>query len=428
MITLDYHLRFHYNYAGEANTPSQWISYYETERQQNAFAHSIYAHVFWLNHNPVIQYWFYYPYNDGYNNHEGDWEHINVRLKIDRTNPSSSISIEAVDFYFHHKVLTLTSGYTTEDSTHPVVYVGGSCADIDWPATCEPGNTTGGSYPWPGIWYDVGPLGYDEYANGNGPTVPYNSITVKVLPRPSAINYDANPELSWLKAKIRWGKLDVSSPWDFFDSLTEMGNSAPPGPAYNKGWERVGAVADEYEVYHLGVSIEGPSSLKLMEIGLYAANVSVTSGDCSYQWYQKIDGIDYWFPLGTEQIQLVIMDRTSLVLRVDVYDHITTQEAIGLMDVEYEDGYGLEVSIQGPCALESMETALYSAEAREGSGVYRYQWHVKSDYSWTSLGTLKNQWVTMSDKSFTLRVDVHDDLTGRDVSAEKDVFCLGQYD
>lgn len=26
----------------------------------------------------VLQYWMYYPYNDGGNNHEGDWEHINV--------------------------------------------------------------------------------------------------------------------------------------------------------------------------------------------------------------------------------------------------------------------------------------------------------------------------------------------------------------
>jgi hypothetical protein len=244
-----YWLRFHYNYAGGANSPSRWISTYETERQQNAFAHTIYAHVFWLNDQPVIQYWFYYPYNDGYNNHEGDWEHINVRLNIDRTNPSSSLSIEAIDFYFHYKVITLTSGYTTEDSTHPVVYVGGSCASIDWPATCEPGNTTGGSYPWPGIWYNVGPFGYDEYVYGDGPIIPYDSITVKVLPRPSAINYDANPELSWLKAKIRWGELNVSSPWDFFDSLQEVGNSAPPGPAYNKGWERVGAVKDAYDAY-----------------------------------------------------------------------------------------------------------------------------------------------------------------------------------
>jgi len=30
----------------------------------------------------VIQYWFFYPFNDGANNHEGDWEHINVIVTI----------------------------------------------------------------------------------------------------------------------------------------------------------------------------------------------------------------------------------------------------------------------------------------------------------------------------------------------------------
>ena len=29
----------------------------------------------------VLQYWFFYPYNDGANNHEGDWEHINVSIR-----------------------------------------------------------------------------------------------------------------------------------------------------------------------------------------------------------------------------------------------------------------------------------------------------------------------------------------------------------
>ena len=28
----------------------------------------------------VVQYWFFYPFNDSGNRHEGDWEHINVVL------------------------------------------------------------------------------------------------------------------------------------------------------------------------------------------------------------------------------------------------------------------------------------------------------------------------------------------------------------
>ena len=84
----------------------------------------------------VLQYWFFYPYNDGSNNHEGDWEHINVFVKpLDKLHEPLSktdvrrilagggssdtapdrLVIQRVDYYFHHKVMTL-------DYTRPNVY------------------------------------------------------------------------------------------------------------------------------------------------------------------------------------------------------------------------------------------------------------------------------------------------------------------
>jgi hypothetical protein len=72
----------------------------------------------------VLQYWFFYPVNDGPNNHEGDWEHINVIVsplsKVGR--PLAAAEMEAllagslpgegddplvmrrIDYYFHHFV------------------------------------------------------------------------------------------------------------------------------------------------------------------------------------------------------------------------------------------------------------------------------------------------------------------------------------
>jgi len=77
----------------------------------------------------VIQYWFFYPFNDGANNHEGDWEHINVIITIyDEKQPDKLLSkeeiqgilktegqtvndnqlfIKRVEYYFHHKVMIL---------------------------------------------------------------------------------------------------------------------------------------------------------------------------------------------------------------------------------------------------------------------------------------------------------------------------------
>ena len=248
-----YDMRFHYNYAGNARSPNQWISHYETERNQNNFPHTIYAHLFLHNNKPVIQYWMFYPYNDGYNNHEGDWEHINVR--ISSAEPSSA-TIEAIDYYFHHKVKTLTSGYSVHDTFHPYVFVGGSCAGMSTGFSCQPGNTTGGSYPWTGTWYDVGPEWpvYDEYVDGMGPEISHNDINIIIIPNRDKIDYDANPEMSWLNVPIRWGELEVDTPWGgiedlkFWDRDFDIGNNAPLGPAFNSGWPGVGAVGD-YENY-----------------------------------------------------------------------------------------------------------------------------------------------------------------------------------
>lgn len=88
----------------------------------------------------VLQYWFFYPFNDATNNHEGDWEHINVRVTTaarfarDRQAargsplaedevrriaggawalPLDSLVIQGVDYYFHHSVVTVD--YATVD-------------------------------------------------------------------------------------------------------------------------------------------------------------------------------------------------------------------------------------------------------------------------------------------------------------------------
>jgi hypothetical protein len=82
----------------------------------------------------VFQYWFFYPFNDAVNAHEGDWEHINViiasKAAVARARPrefhralhtapeiarmlaedypaSDSLVIAALDHYFHDSVITL---------------------------------------------------------------------------------------------------------------------------------------------------------------------------------------------------------------------------------------------------------------------------------------------------------------------------------
>ena len=173
----------------------------------------------------VLQYWFFYPYNDGFNNHEGDWEHINVFIKprnklrdplskadvrkiltegpLSRT-ALDQLVIQKVDYYFHHKVITLD--YTRPDvyqsredweaerdtlkaerlqekwiwrhvrsraywdkeetiiNTHPIGFIGGDNVGIDQ-VMRHPGSSnqvSNGTYPFSGRYKNVGPAGAAE--------------------------------------------------------------------------------------------------------------------------------------------------------------------------------------------------------------------------------------------------------------------------
>ena len=89
-----------------------------------------------LGYELVLQFWFFYPSNDGANNHEGDWEHVNVTVaplsQVSRlqqeddiaqmlagagleSNAADPLVIKRVDYYFHEKVWVV-------DYTKPNVY------------------------------------------------------------------------------------------------------------------------------------------------------------------------------------------------------------------------------------------------------------------------------------------------------------------
>jgi hypothetical protein len=174
----------------------------------------------------VIQYWFYYPLNDGGNNHEGDWEHIDVliapRARVDRflrdedvrailagqglTDQATDqqLVIRRVEYYFHHKVMTMdytrpnvylpynawdqevealtheqigvtklwewirrnayrdSSG--TSVNTHPIAYIGADNKGLDQLISPPGGRNqdSHGTFPFPGLYKTVGPAGSAE--------------------------------------------------------------------------------------------------------------------------------------------------------------------------------------------------------------------------------------------------------------------------
>jgi hypothetical protein len=187
----------------------------------------IYAHPFIANaadadgYQFVIQYWYYFPLNDGGNNHEGDWEHINVVLTttdrighplaaadvrelLDEQTPLDRVVIARVEYYFHHKLMTLD--YTrpnvyqdreswerewksmsreqigverlwrtiryyayrdeaeTELNSHPIAYIGADNKGLDQ-LISKPGGRnqdSHGTFPMAGLFKTVGPAGSAE--------------------------------------------------------------------------------------------------------------------------------------------------------------------------------------------------------------------------------------------------------------------------
>ncbi len=165
----------------------------------------------------VYQYWFFYAFNDGGNNHEGDWEHINVvispRSRIGQhlgpadieqmmttgASGNDPLVISRVEYGFHHKVMTLDYAqpnvylpreaweddidHRTEErasqswfwrkirwlayhddaetdiNTHPVVYIGADNKGLDQLLNMPGGvnRDAHGNYPFPGLYKGGGP-------------------------------------------------------------------------------------------------------------------------------------------------------------------------------------------------------------------------------------------------------------------------------
>jgi hypothetical protein len=173
----------------------------------------------------VLQYWFFYPWNDGGNKHEGDWEHLGVvvtpRSKVGAALSASEIQamlargeqelegddplvIGRLDYYIHNSVMKLdfsepnaylprkewealvrkrpqekvgehrllgqirarawVDDAETIPNTHPIVFIG---ADSKGPELLlyPPGarnRDSHASYPFPGLYRNIGPAAAAE--------------------------------------------------------------------------------------------------------------------------------------------------------------------------------------------------------------------------------------------------------------------------
>jgi hypothetical protein len=339
---LDLHYIMYFDFPGE--DPASWNREFEGSVHgtiarkyigyAKAFVHPFVhdvpgASVETGRHELVLQYWFFYPYNDAGNTHEGDWEHINVVVTprnqgreplttaamegvLRELVPSDDFVIHRVEYYFHHWVFTadyLTpnvyaprAGWETEIkglreerigeremwrqirrqaylddaetklNQHPIVFIGGDNRGLQQliSSSTRLGRASHGSYPFPGLYKDVGPGQTGELVSTSWDvfrTAPDSAAaetnTVVRLDNPERLEIipdwervlplvrtdpAARRSWAWLVLPIRFGYPATRSSFAGIVRYAETGNTSVVAPAYNGGWNRVGA-ASGYESY-----------------------------------------------------------------------------------------------------------------------------------------------------------------------------------
>ena len=156
----------------------------------------------------VLQYWFFYPYNNWKNCHEGDWERIQIICDKDTETPID------VTFGQHHGGKT----YPWDDivdvgliaETHPKVF---------------PAVGSHASYPDVGSYYMI--VGYDYTSDTGLVSYPINYVSESDIPTGNKKGYtltDISGEPSWVKWSGIWGY--------YVPGRTGgRGQSGPPSPA-----------------------------------------------------------------------------------------------------------------------------------------------------------------------------------------------------
>lgn len=185
------------------STPADWIIYSHT--YQNRLG------------GVTIQYWFFYPYNDGFSgqNHEGDWENISVVL-------DGFKEVRRVDFYSHgERNPVYPADVVWHEQTHPMVWSSdGSHASYPSEGDCDNALLEGlndsccshNHHRW-FTWQ--GGRGEHEGYQGGG------TINVGELSVPFNQQY-------WVGYSDRWGEIGL-----FRDT------SGPLGPAFKDSWKFV---------------------------------------------------------------------------------------------------------------------------------------------------------------------------------------------
>ena len=201
---------YHLDYPGNALSPGcdyeRWA-----KRLTKGSEPAVYAHVATDPDYPgklSLQYWFFYPFNDWNNSHEGDWEMI--QLVFDARDAEEALSKQPVEVgYSSHEGAERAAWGDPKleviDGTHPVVYPGAGSHANKFTAALYLGSSGAEG------------VGCDDT---RGPHVQLRPV-VKTIPSDPTKAAEAFP---WITFEGRWGELQNA----FYNG--------PTGPNMKQQW------------------------------------------------------------------------------------------------------------------------------------------------------------------------------------------------
>ncbi len=234
------------------------------------FKNSVYARVFERPDSSdgkgsvFITYFTFYPFNDWKNNHEGDWQKINVMVT---SRDPDAAEIFGIDYLFHGQSITyydITDSLSSINIEERVSPVGG-----DHPVIYVSAGGHGG-YPTPGNYPDAGKIvfkkGFADDLTPNGlvlhpeivdsDTAIAQSYDLVMLPQPDTTltNMGLPDSMSWLGADLFWGTPNVASPADWLPneispSKLEESNDAAIIPFRKGSWGKIRYDKSDHDKY-----------------------------------------------------------------------------------------------------------------------------------------------------------------------------------
>jgi hypothetical protein len=318
----------------------------------------------------VLQYWFFHPYNDWVNKHEGDWEMIQIILDGNTKEP---LKITYSWHYGGHTFLWSDSSVVKIDETHPEVYAASGSHASYW--TSDP-------ISFDAKWDTKGCL-----TDSVNPVKTLMSIGSN-LNIQGAETYRLQPisdDTPWVQWKGRWGQKTTwdwgtsgpRSPW--WASIIKEYDSVPPRDhEYLYKWRDPISYAntpmsDHYSlcasspvrlhVYdsegnHVGINETGDLELNIPDLYLYDPNnksvVVLTPEDVLF----KIEATNEAVAGDTFDFVFIKYQReTSTKTTVSYYNVSITNETDATVNVtEANPDYIMEIDLDGDGAIDLTKT------------------------------------------------------------------------